>query len=171
MKNLSCYEEFVIRRDISGCSSKEFLDNCNNVIYYNNHYYLWTDDGLLTMFDDNGNEIDNPNITVLYGEMIPCDITKCIIPNGVIEISDYAFSCCTSLKSIIIPNSVAELCTGTFSYCTSIKSITIPNSVTKICNGSFWRCESLKSITLPKRFKNKNITFSNCHPDLKINYV
>ena len=53
---LTCYEEFIIRRDISGYNIKEFLDICNDVIHYENHYYLWTDDGLLNVFDENGNK-------------------------------------------------------------------------------------------------------------------
>ena len=71
------------------------------------------------------------------------------IPDGVTSISDYAFSGCTSLKSITIPDGVTEIGYSAFEDCTSLTSITIPNSVTSIDHVAFIGCTSLTSITIP----------------------
>ena len=124
------------------------------------------------MFDKDGNEIDLSNsFKIINIYIIPKSIKKCIIPNSVTEIGRKAFCYRTSLKSITIPDSVIKIGDCAFYYCKSLKSITIPNSATEIGRCVFSYCNSLESITLPKRFENEGITFSNCHPDLKINYV
>ena len=43
-----------------------------------------------------------------------------IIPDGVTEIGDYAFFCCSSLTSVTIPNSVTEIGENAFSECESL---------------------------------------------------
>ena len=73
-----------------------------------------------------------------------------IIPEGVTEIEDYAFSDCTSLKSIVIPESVTQIGDDVFSDCTSLKSINIPEGVTQLGGGLFRGCRSLKSINIPE---------------------
>lgn len=146
--NLSCYEEFVIKRDLFGYSTKEFLDICNNVVHYKDHYYLWTDDGLLHVFNENGNKIEYFG-KILYEDIIPKLIKTCVIPNSVTEIGEYAFINCTSLKSITIPNSVTKIGMVAFSGCKSLESITIPDNVTEIGKYAFDDCTSLKSIIIP----------------------
>ena len=72
-----------------------------------------------------------------------------IIPDGVTEIRDYAFSGCTSLQSIEIPNSVTKIGSEAFRGCTSLQSIEIPDSVTEIGESAFRCCTSLQSIVIP----------------------
>ena len=55
-----------------------------------------------------------------------------IIPDGTKKIKKYAFTGCTSLKSITIPESVTNIEDNAFRGCTSLQSITIPESVTEI---------------------------------------
>ena len=50
---------------------------------------------------------------------------KVIIPDGVTKIEEWAFSGCSSLKSIEIPNSVTEIGYSAFGGCTSLQSIEI----------------------------------------------
>ena len=71
-----------------------------------------------------------------------------IIPEGTIEISDYAFDDCGTLESIVIPESITEIGYAAFFRCTSLKSITIPESVTKIGEAVFVGCSSLESIVV-----------------------
>ena len=68
------------------------------------------------------------------------------IPNGVTEISDYAFECCTSLANINIPNGVTEIGTAAFKGCTSLADISIPDSVERIYDGVFSDCSALNNI-------------------------
>ena len=45
------------------------------------------------------------------------DLTSVIIPDGITEIGDWAFSYCTGLMSVIIPDSVTKIGNGAFSNC------------------------------------------------------
>lgn len=74
---------------------------------------------------------------------------KCVLPDSITLISDYAFSGCTWLTSIEIPNSVTEIGKGAFFGCSGLTSIEIPDSVTKIGESAFIDCTGLTSIEIP----------------------
>ncbi|MBP5368003.1 MAG: leucine-rich repeat domain-containing protein [Bacteroidales bacterium] len=76
-------------------------------------------------------------------------IKKVVIEDGVTDIGDCAFFCCTNLTSITIPNSVTCIGDDVFEGCGSLTSISIPNSVTSIGNFAFDHCDSLTSVTIP----------------------
>ena len=76
-------------------------------------------------------------------------IKKVVIEDGVTDIGDCAFFCCTNLTSITIPNSVTCIGDDVFKGCGSLTSISIPNSVTSIGNFAFFYCTNLTSITIP----------------------
>ena len=80
----------------------------------------------------------------LNGEIV----TNLVIPNRVTSIGEWAFNCCTSLKSVVIPNSVTSIGKHAFYFCTRLKSVMIPNSVTSIGNKAFEGCTSLNSVEL-----------------------
>ncbi|MCR5622252.1 MAG: leucine-rich repeat protein, partial [Treponema sp.] len=71
------------------------------------------------------------------------------MPEGVTEIGDEAFSCCTSLRSVRIPKSVTYIGDEAFFGCTSLVSVSIPEGVTYIGDVAFCRCTSLASVTIP----------------------
>lgn len=71
------------------------------------------------------------------------------IPNGVTTIGNEAFTFCNSLRFIHIPNSVTSIGDGAFSWCESLQSVKIPDSVTSIGENAFWECKSLQSIEIP----------------------
>jgi len=82
------------------------------------------------------------------------EITGTAIPElyrgkAVTSISKWAFSGCSSLKSITIPESVTSIGERAFSSCESLTSIAIPSSVTSIGDSAFFRCKSLTSIAIP----------------------
>ena len=72
--------------------------------------------------------------------------------------------------SFVIPDGVTEIGNMAFSGCTSLESIIIPESVTEIGIEAFYGCSSLKKISLPKKVKLGYDVFYVCHPDLKIEY-
>ena len=95
----------------------------------------------------------------LNGELV----TNIVIPEWVTEIKNYAFSCCSSLKSVTIPNSVTYIGSSAFSSCSSLTSVTIPNSVRSIGDSTFSDCSSLTSVTIPNSVTSiKDSTFYGC---------
>jgi len=80
------------------------------------------------------------------------EVKSLVIPNGVTNIRNYAFSWCYSLTSVTIPNSVTKIGNYAFDHC-YLTSLTIPNSVTSIGENAFSYC-SLKSIRIGESIKN-----------------
>ena len=76
------------------------------------------------------------------------EVTNLVIPNGVTEIKQYAFSGCTGLTSVTIPNSVTSIGSSAFSDCSGLTSVTIGNSVTSIGDYAFRYCSGLTSFTM-----------------------
>ena len=101
-------------------------------------------------------------------------VTELVIPEGITEIGDYAFSGCTSITSVIIPEGVKSI--GgyyTFSGCSNLTSITIPSSLTSIGNsdlGSFSDpfndCTKLSAVYITDlaAWCNINFGYSNGNP-------
>lgn len=69
------------------------------------------------------------------------------------EIGKYAFSYCSSLKSIDIPESVTKIKEAAFLCCKSLKDIVLPPELTYLGESAFEGCSSLESIELPKTLK------------------
>ena len=90
--------------------------------------------------------------------------TNYIIPNGVTNIGDSAFSDCSSLTSINIPDSVTYIGNSAFEDCNSLTSINIPNNMTNIEVGAFLGCESLTSINISNSVTNiGDLAFRGCY--------
>ena len=95
--------------------------------------------------------------------VIDMDIETAIIENGCVEIAQYSFQNCESLKSVIIPDSVTSIERNAFQYCSSLSNITIPNSVKSIGYSAFEGCRSLTNITIPDSVTSiENRAFYGC---------
>lgn len=77
-----------------------------------------------------------------------------IIPQGVVTISEDAFSWCSKLTGVTIPEGVTEIGKGAFEECRFLRNITIPDSVTSIGSKAFANCRSLESIRIPEGVKS-----------------
>lgn len=107
---------------------------------------------------NNCNAIINTANNALY---IGCKST--IIPEGIVEISNRAFFCCTGLTSLTIPEAVTTIGDNSFRACTGLKSIDLPESLTKIDEYVFYNCSSLTSINIPKSVTSIGAyVFYNC---------
>ena len=91
---------------------------------------------------DYSNPILYSNSLYLNGELV----TELVIPNGVTEIKDYAFTHNRALTSVVIPNSVVNIGDFAFDVCTALKELTIGNGVTSIGENAF-NCRSLACIS------------------------
>ncbi|MGN1099907.1 MAG: leucine-rich repeat protein [Christensenellales bacterium] len=53
-------------------------------------------------------------------------VSEAVIPEGVTQISSYAFAHCESLVSVVVPDSVTSFGKGVFYGCTSLESLSVP---------------------------------------------
>lgn len=105
-------------------------------------------------------------------------LTELTIPDGVTDISDYAFCSCSCLNSMTIPEGVLNIGRASFENCTALDSITISESVTSIGDEAFKFCTSLTSVIIPSSVVSigsdafnactalKIVTFEHCSPDI-----
>ncbi len=111
-----------------------------------------------TEFIDNPLEHGDAKL-YLYDKLI----TDLVIPDGITEISNDAFSGGSSFKSVTMPDGVTRIGHHTFMNCSGLTEIAIPDSVTDIDVAAFSGCSSLGSITLPKNITEiKDGTFADC---------
>lgn len=66
------------------------------------------------------------------------------------RIGDYAFWCCSNLKSVSIPQeTLTNIGRSAFGYCSNLRFAAIPSGVTRINDNTFQGCDSLRAVSLP----------------------
>ena len=98
----------VIVPNIATWCKINFSDSDDNPLYYAKHLYS----------DEN------------------TEITKLVIPDGVMSIGDYAFYRCTGLTSITIPSSVTSIGGYAFDGCSGLTKVIVPD-IAAWCNITF----------------------------------
>ena len=107
-------------------------------------------------------EAGNPRYCVIDGLLVERDgmvLRSCpptrsgvlAIPEGITEIGDSAFACCSNLTEVVIPEGVTHIGWRAFWNCGSLKDVTIPKSVTYIDSDAFSNCTNLTSVMIPER--------------------
>ncbi|MBQ8866350.1 MAG: leucine-rich repeat protein [Bacteroidaceae bacterium] len=71
------------------------------------------------------------------------EVTDLVIPEGVTQISPYAFFGAEGITSVTIPNSVKSIGTETFSGCKNLSYITLGDSISNFGYCAFNGCDSL----------------------------
>ena len=145
--------------------AKVLVEN-GNVIYSNDGYnYSLTEDGFLFREKNSKYEL----VSYIGGEetiTLPLDfngnsysiycmtgVVNVIIPEGITEISDYAFANCCSLRSVVIPESVISI--GNYAFFMSpidfpnLKSVTMSDNVKTIGDYAFAYCFYLTDLVIP----------------------
>ncbi|MCR4887471.1 MAG: leucine-rich repeat domain-containing protein [Clostridiales bacterium] len=85
------------------------------------------------------------------------------IPQGILEIGNFAFCKCDNLTSVTIPDSVTSIGNFTFCRCDNLTSITIPDSVTGIGESAFLKCSNLTKAAIPNSVTSiGDLAFSEC---------
>ena len=138
-----------------GYSGDRYCPDCDTVLekgytYWNEGNLTWKldADGTLTISGTGAMkdyDIENNESPVFKN----LNVKKIVIEDGVTNIGNCAFDCCTGLTSITIPDSVTSIGNDALQGCTNLTSITIPDSVTSIGAHAFSNCYKLISITLP----------------------
>ena len=120
-----------------------------------------------TVVDENGKAYTVDRVVVPESVYIPSTIEK--IP--VTEISAFAFSHYTRIKSFTIESGILSIGSAAFATCTSLESIEIPDSVVSMADNVFLRNTSLRTIVLPRSLKSIDTgCFSGCSSLSVINY-
>lgn len=97
-------------------------------------------------------------------------LTHVKLGSGIIELDDYAFGDCTSLKVIELSEGLTIIGNNAFSGDKRLKSIDIPDSVSLIGNYTFGNCSSLESINIGSGFNQRgNDVFSGTKSLTSIN--
>ena len=93
-----------------------------------------------------------------------CTSLKSIsISDGIISIGKGAFYNCSELKNVKLSNSIKSIEQDTFYNCNNLTMIEIPNSVTHIGNTAFVKCSMLTSINIPSNVNTIGYaSFANC---------
>ncbi|KAL7714311.1 hypothetical protein QTN25_008211 [Entamoeba marina] len=106
--------------------------------------------------------IKNDDALFLIKEAQNNNSTTIVIPNGVVELTDYSFSY-KNLQSIILPTTVTSIGDCCFVNCTKLTSVLIQATSLSIGNSCFLNCSALLSINIPTtltKFRTK--CFQGC---------
>lgn len=105
-------------------------------------------------------------------------LSKVTIAGGVkgkiINVRDYAFAGCASLKAIVLPDTVVSIGTGAFSGCESLTKARLPKGTdefTEIRPSTFQGCKKLKSVNIPAYVKTISANaFEGCEKLAKVTW-
>ena len=88
-------------------------------------------------------------------------ITSVIIPEGVKEITDNAFSNCAELEEVRLPETVEKLGATCFAWCKKLKNISLPSNLQTIWTYVFNSC-SIEQIIIPASVNEiKSLAFAS----------
>ena len=96
---------------------------------------------------------DKTAIQYIYGDI---ETDTYVIPEGVTQIGNYAFSGQTSLKKVVIPSTIKSIGVNAFINCVNLETVEFAEGVTqltKLDNYTFQNCKSLKNINIPTSVK------------------
>lgn len=86
------------------------------------------------------------------------------ISNDALNIGEYVFRACRVLMAIVVPTSVTSIGIGAFALCSSLTQVIIPNNVTQINTSTFATCLCLTSVILPSSVTRiGKYAFSSCY--------
>ena len=210
--NLSRFEYLGTEAECEGdeWGNGNILQSCHNLHYFKGQVNMlsYDNDYLDTVIITSGEMfdryyyttyIDNSNANNTYfGEGYLQDdvlaVETLLLPNGLLEIGDFALHNARHLEQITIPAGVTRIGESAFEECRSLESvtfagkalreiddwafynchslkdITIPESVTTIGKAAFFDCSHLKEITLPSSMQSiKDNAFGQCAQVKKMN--
>lgn len=110
--------------------------------------------------DYDGNPLMNGADLYLNGEIVK----DLVIPDGVTEIVQGAFSYCTSIVTVTIPDSVTHIRWNAFDECDNLESVTLGTGIISIYDYAFTGCGKLKSVYIRDLESFCNISYGSIWP-------
>lgn len=110
-------------------------------------------------------ELELPDSLVSLGRYCFADtgLESISFPDSIIELPDYSFSSCYSLKQVRMPAKLEKIGDGVFSSCKAIEEIELPDSLESLGDFAFHGCESLKELVVPDKITEiKNEFCTGC---------
>lgn len=91
------------------------------------------------------------------------EIRSILISESVNVIGAYAFISCGAVTDISLPDELEIFGESAFAYCESLDSINIPNGITAIPNEAFRGCKSLETVFFPENLRSiGEYAFADC---------
>lgn len=86
-----------------------------------------------------------------------------VIPEGVTELPDYAYSTCDKLTGIMLPQSLISIGEYAFDYCDGLTEVVIPDNVISIGENAFEESMYIEKLTIgPNVTSIGDYAFANC---------
>ncbi len=76
-------------------------------------------------------------------------LVRVTLPSTLKHIGAYAFMQCSQLEEIVLPEGLESIGESAFLDCCALRSIAFPSTLTKIGNSAFLGCESLTRVEIP----------------------
>lgn len=76
-------------------------------------------------------------------------IENVILPEGLTNLGEWAFSQCEKLTSVVLPKSLTAIGECAFNNCSSLTKVEMPTGLTVIGSSAFNGCASLEEISIP----------------------
>ena len=113
--------------------------------------FVITEDGELTKYRGNDTEVVVPDSVTRIGTVFSGnkDITKIVLPNGLLYLEEDAFKGCSALTEIKLPDNLEYISENSFNGCSSLTGINLPDGLSYIPENAFYGCSSLDEIIIP----------------------
>lgn len=129
------------------------IDEDNN--YYSSHNGVLFDKEMKTLISypvgrkESSYTIPNGVVNIDDYAFYGCSLSTVKIPETLEKIGDCAFCFCSHLDAISLPNSIKEIGKKAFYHCLKLTSMKIPTSVNHLSDQAFELCKSLNKVELP----------------------
>lgn len=126
----------------------------------------------ITFTDGPANLIKENGIIYGYNKILEVrdkTVTEVVIPDGITEIGEKAFSGCNNLQSITIPDSVTSIGNEAFHGRSTLTTINGGNGVTALGDWAFMDCTALTTVNFPNVKTIGEWAFDSCTALVSVN--
>ena len=91
------------------------------------------------------------------------DVKNVVIPGNIVAVSPYAFTDCSTLRSVTCEDGVRTIGASAFAGCFNLGSVTLPSTLTSIGSRALADCTTLTAIDVPEGVRELSSSlFSGC---------